>query len=169
MIRRWLLTGFALGYAPAASGTFGSAGAVAIAAGVWAVVHVNGVDGVWLDVAWIVLALSASAGCVHWGPWAVQYLGPGAKKPGDPSAVVLDEFAGQWLALVALPMTTPTQAGAVLAVQFFLFRLFDVLKLPPCRRFEKLPHGWGIVTDDLAAAVYANLVGQIVFRAFWVW
>ena len=99
-----------------------------------------------------------------WGPWAIRQFTASAKKQDDPGRVVLDEIAGQWLALVALPMPTLGRACAVLAVQFFLFRLFDVIKPPPARQFEKLPAGWGILLDDLAAALYANVIGQVIFR-----
>ncbi len=158
------MTGLGSGYAPVASGTFGSAVAVAIALAAWAGVTATGGHPRCLDGTWLVLTLLASVGCVVWGPWAVEQFSRSARKQGDPGQVVLDEWAGQWLALVALPMATLTQALSVLAVQFFLFRLFDVLKPPPARRFEKLPAGWGIVTDDLVAGLYANLIGQVIFR-----
>jgi phosphatidylglycerophosphatase A len=82
--------------------------------------------------------------------------------------VVLDEFAGQWIALIALPMMNWQQAFAVCAAQFFLFRLFDILKPPPASWLERLPAGWGIVADDLAAGIYANIIGQLIFRWLWV-
>ena len=153
-----------LGDAPVAPGTFGSAGAIVVALGVWAIHRASAASPVVLDVAWIVLTLLACIGCVRWGAWAVDHFSASAKKKGDPGAVVIDEIAGQWLALVALPMPTLSRALAVLAVQFVLFRLFDVIKPPPARQLEKLPAGWGILADDLAAAVYANVAGQIVFR-----
>ena len=164
MMRWWVMTGCGLGRAPVASGTFGSAGASVIALAVWGVLHTAGAGTVWLSVAWLVLTVPASVACVRWGGWAIEYFAPVSKKPGDPGLVVVDEFAGQWLSLVALPMPTWRSTLGVLAVQFFLFRVFDVLKPPPARQLEKLPAGWGILADDLAAAVYANLVGQIVFR-----
>ena len=166
MMRRWWMTGLGLGYAPVAPGTFGSAGAAAIALGVFTLTsQVAGCSCVLVQGAcWVVLALLASAGCVAWGPWAVEYFAGRCPKAGDPGQVVLDEWAGQWVALIAMPMPTFGRTLTVLAVQCVLFRLFDVLKPPPGRRLEKLPGGWGILLDDLAAGVYANLVGQVVFR-----
>lgn len=165
MIRRWGMTACGLGLAPVASGTFGSAGAILVAGGVILAQRVLGLPASSLDVIWLVLILLSCWGCVAWGPWAVDYYGVYSRKKGDPSAVVLDECAGQWLALVALPLTGGwIEIASVLALQFFLFRLFDVLKPPPARWLERLPHGWGILLDDLAAAVYANLVGQVVLR-----
>ena len=167
MIRQWGMTGLGLGYAPVASGTFGSAGACAIALAVWWVVHVSGGSPICLDGSWVVLTLLACVGCVRWGPWAIGHFAGRTRKDGDPGQVVLDEWAGQWLALLAIPMVTLQSAVTVLAVQFFLFRVFDVIKPPPCRRLEKWPAGWGILLDDLAAGVYANLIGQVIFRVVW--
>jgi phosphatidylglycerophosphatase A len=163
-IRLWLVTGFGTGYMPFASGSWGSLAAVGVALACWGMVWGSGINAGWLNLVWVVLTVLACIGCVRWGPWAINYFAARAKKPGDPGMVVLDEFAGQWLALLALPMYTLNQALAVLAVQFFLFRLFDVIKPSPARRAERLPHGWGILTDDLVAALYANLIGQVVFR-----
>jgi phosphatidylglycerophosphatase A len=73
--------------------------------------------------------------------------------------VVLDEVAGQWLALavVALARSRPP-VPSELVVAFLLFRLLDVAKPWPIRPLERLPGGWGIVADDLAAAVAAGLL-----------
>ncbi len=166
-MRRLWMTGLGLGYAPVASGTFGSAGACAIALVVWLLAGQVG----WLaglDACWIVLALLASAGCVAWGPWASEHFAGRCRKHGDPGQVVLDEWAGQWVALVAIPMVTFDRALAVLAVQFLLFRVFDVTKPPPGRQMEKLHGGWGILLDDVVAGLYANFAGQVVFRLLWI-
>ena len=68
----------------------------------------------------------------------------------DPGFVVIDEVAGQLIALIAL---TPDWPHALLAL--LLFRFFDILKPPPIRRLEALPEGTGIVVDDLGAGLYA--------------
>lgn len=164
MIRRLFMTGLGLGYAPVASGTFGSAGAAAIAFLFWLGLSHAGISAAGMVVTLMMLTLVASIGCVVWGQWAVAYFGERSRKKGDPGQVVIDEFAGQWLALLALPMTTFGQTVAVFAVQFFLFRLFDVLKPSPGRQLEKLSAGWGILLDDLSAGIYANVIGQVVFR-----
>jgi phosphatidylglycerophosphatase A len=157
------MTGFGLGYAPVASGTFGSAGALVIALAIWAVGGYAGISTITLSLIWAGLALTATLACGAWGEWAIKHFAGRARKPGDPGQVVLDEWAGQWIALVGFAMPTLGRAAAVMAVQFFLFRLFDVIKPPPGRRLEKLPAGWGIALDDVAAGVYANLVGQVLF------
>jgi len=70
----------------------------------------------------------------------------------DPSRVVVDEVAGMLVTYLFLPLT-----GTVIWAGFFLFRLFDIVKPPPARQAERLPGGWGIMTDDIFAGIYANL------------
>lgn len=71
----------------------------------------------------------------------------------DPSYVVLDEVAGQWIALIAA--TTRTWEWLL---AFVLFRAFDILKPPPARQFDRMNSGFGIMMDDVAAGVYAVIV-----------
>jgi phosphatidylglycerophosphatase A len=79
----------------------------------------------------------------------------------DPGFVVIDEVAGQWIALLFSP---PGWVSAIVAL--VLFRLFDILKPPPARQLERLPAGWGIVFDDVAAGLYALLVASLIRRFF---
>jgi phosphatidylglycerophosphatase A len=72
----------------------------------------------------------------------------------DPGIVVIDEVLGQWLTLAG---ATALNSKSLVA-GFILFRLFDVWKPWPVRRFEDLPAGWGIVADDLAAGIYGALI-----------
>lgn len=70
----------------------------------------------------------------------------------DPGRIVIDEACGQLIALFRVP------AGwGPLAVSFFLFRALDILKPFPIRRLERLPRGWGIMADDVAAGILAGL------------
>ena len=75
----------------------------------------------------------------------------------DPGFVVVDEVAGQLLALAGL---SPSILHAVLAL--VLFRLFDITKPWPIRRLEQLHGGLGIMLDDLAAGAIALLVAQLL-------
>lgn len=75
----------------------------------------------------------------------------------DPGFVVIDEVIGQWIALLASP--ADWRHGLLALV---LFRLFDIVKPFPVRRFERLPAGWGIVFDDVAAGLYALVVASLV-------
>ena len=77
----------------------------------------------------------------------------------DPGFVVIDEVAGQWIALIAMK---PDWQHAVLAL--VLFRVFDIWKPWPIRKLEALPEGTGIMLDDVAAGVLALAVGLLVGR-----
>ena len=79
----------------------------------------------------------------------------------DPGHVVIDEVAGQLIALIAIP---PDWRHAVLSL--LLFRLFDILKPPPIRQLERLPAGTGIMLDDVAAGLLALLVAQLIHLRF---
>lgn len=79
----------------------------------------------------------------------------------DPQFVVIDEVAGQLIALIAVPLAWQT-----FLTGFILFRVFDIIKPPPVRQLERLPEGTGIVLDDVAAGIYALLVMQILLRFF---
>ena len=77
----------------------------------------------------------------------------------DPGQIVADEVSGYLVTMILVP---PTAVNIVLG--FILFRLFDILKPPPVRRFEKLPRGWGVVIDDVAAGVYACICVHLILR-----
>ena len=70
----------------------------------------------------------------------------------DPSCVVIDEIAALFLLYIIFPFNTFFIVSA-----FLFFRLFDILKPFPVNYFEGLPGGWGIMTDDIFAAVYAGI------------
>jgi phosphatidylglycerophosphatase A len=75
----------------------------------------------------------------------------------DPGQVVIDEVAGQLIALIAIPADWQHAV-----ISLILFRLFDILKPPPIRQFERLPVGTGIMLDDVAAGLFALLVAQLI-------
>jgi phosphatidylglycerophosphatase A len=75
----------------------------------------------------------------------------------DPGFVVIDEAAGQWIALLFSP--ADWRHGLIALV---FFRLFDITKPFPARQLERLPAGWGIVFDDVAAGLYALGVASLL-------
>jgi phosphatidylglycerophosphatase A len=79
----------------------------------------------------------------------------------DPGHVVIDEVAGQLIALIAIPADWP---HAILSR--LLFRIFDILKPPPVRQLERLPAGAGIMLDDVAAGILALIAAQLAHRFF---
>jgi phosphatidylglycerophosphatase A len=78
-------------------------------------------------------------------------------KRKDPQHVVIDEVAGQLIALIAIK---PDWPHALLSL--VLFRIFDIVKPPPCRKLENLPTGTGIMMDDVAAGLYALAIAHLI-------
>ncbi len=162
--KKLILSGLGTGYLPVAPGTWGSA----VIALLYLLIGWR-CPGRWeyLSAAMLLIALAASVGCVALGPYAERTFG---RK--DPRYCTLDEWAGQAVSYLLLPpflMAVPVGKMWVPAVAGFVaFRIFDVIKLSPARRLEKLPHGWGVLLDDIAAGVYANVLCQVVLRTGWV-
>lgn len=133
-------TWFGAGLLPVMPGTWGSLAALPCA---WAIRSLSGVSGLAIT-AMIVFAV----GC-----WAAGAL---AKTSGvkDPGAIVIDEVAAQWVALLPAPLDPLSYAAA-----FLLFRTFDIWKPWPIGLADRrVAGGLGIMLDDLLAAVYAVLV-----------
>ena len=77
----------------------------------------------------------------------------------DPQIVVIDEVAGQLIALIAAPLT-----WQCLLTGFILFRAFDIIKPPPVRQLEALPEGTGVMLDDVAAGLLACVCLQLLLH-----
>jgi len=134
-------TGFGLGFSPIAPGTVGSLLGPPL---VWGLRQANlPAWGYWTAAALLILA---------GGPICGRAAKHFAVK--DPGWVVYDEIVSFFLVFAFVPLATPlTPTIAVLG--FLWFRVFDVAKPWPVNRLEHLPGGWGILCDDLAAALYA--------------
>jgi phosphatidylglycerophosphatase A len=146
---RRLAAGFGLGHAPRAAGT--AASLAALLAG-------------WAQFALFPpLLLVSPLLAVLLGFWALARL-PEAE--ADPSWVVIDEIAGQWLALAPF-VFVPHRAGPVgWGVAFVLFRLFDIAKPWPVRIFDRRHDSVGVMGDDLCAGALAalGLTAWLVWR-----
>ena len=147
-IARILATGFGLGRVPLMPGTAASLAALPVA---WWLAFVGG---------WQIVLVCAGLISVV-GIWAC---GVHARVLGekDPSECVLDEIAGQFLALTPLAPTGRILSLGAIAVAFFLFRFFDIVKPWPISRLERLPGGLGIMADDIFAGLVSAL---LVFAA----
>ena len=163
---RFSLTVGGLGFAPFASGTWGSLPPCIAVLGL--VVLLPAGLGWVIDAVLVVLLVWAALGCVRWTAAAEDALGI-----KDPSCIVLDEIAGMSIALLGLhwPLRSMAEAGSwswagsgVLGVgmAFLLFRFFDVLKPPPCKALERIGGGWGVLLDDVLAGVYACFVMHVL-------
>jgi len=114
----------------------------------------------------IVFELVVALGLAWVGTWAASRT---EKLSGrkDPGKVVVDEVAGQFIALIPVPfMVTPAWWAMILA--FILFRFFDIVKPYPARKLESLPGGLGIMADDLIAGVYAGICVMLAVCLSWL-
>jgi len=75
----------------------------------------------------------------------------------DARKIVIDEWAGMFVAVILVPYSLLN-----FTVAFVAFRILDAIKIPPAAQAEKLPAGWGVTTDDIVAGIQANIVTQIV-------
>jgi phosphatidylglycerophosphatase A len=82
----------------------------------------------------------------------------------DPQIVVIDEVAGQMIALLSGPFWVHTWWSVFTA--FLLFRAFDIWKPYPIRKLEALESGLGIMLDDVAAGAYALIVNSVLISAY---
>ncbi len=141
----FVATGAYAGYSPFAPGTVGTLWGVALA---WAVSGLS-------PLAWGGVVALAVVAAVALAGEARRHLGG-----KDPSMIVCDEAAGFAVASFMVPFTA---TNAILV--FILFRIFDILKPPPVRTIERaLEGGPGIVLDDVAAGVLANVAAQLITR-----
>ena len=149
-MRKWtarvLGSAFGLGYAPLAPGTVGSAGAALLYLYLPAI----------RELIWLVPMILFSAAIGVWASGVME-----EEYGEDPSQAVIDEVAGQWIALLFIPFSPLT-----VLLAFILFRLFDVLKPGPVDWAQRLPGGWGIMADDVLAGIFANLSLQLLILVF---
>lgn len=146
----WIACGFGSGLSPVASGTTGSAAAVAlfwlVGAGAWPL---------WLNLLLIALVFAIGVPASSWTCHALA--------TDDASAIVIDEWVGQWLTLAVgaayWPFALHPWSGlGFLACGFVLFRIADILKPWPASQLDReLGGGLGAMADDAVAAVYSAL------------
>lgn len=145
-----------VGFLRPAPGTWGSLAALPLA---WAV-HVAG--------GWLALAL-AIAVVLPLGAWAVASMG-GSEV--DPSEAVIDEVAGQWIALLPVSYGAAFAQADVLSLwpgwvtALVAFRLFDIWKPGPVGYFDRRHTAWGVMLDDAVAGVMAAAV-VVVLAVLW--
>lgn len=151
---RLICTAFGLGYLRPASGTIASAVAIVI-----------GVAAYQAGAGWAIPVLAVFA--VLAGFWAVPRMIAGMTDT-DPSDIVIDEFAGQWIALsfTALPLMSRDismlAAWPAYVAPFLLFRLFDILKPWVIGRADRRGDATGVMLDDILAGLAAGIVSLIL-------
>ena len=151
----WIASGFGVGLAPKAAGTFGSLAALLP----W-----------WLWLQYLSPLHYASVLVVAFalGVWASQWV-IRRTRIEDPGVVVWDEFVGQWIALLPFTLLGLEPDLALVAVAFGLFRLFDIWKPWPVRWADREVHGGlGAMLDDaLAGALAWGVFHGAIVAALW--
>lgn len=176
----WIATGFGSGFLRPASGTWGSLAALlawalfvlaaAAPLATWAMGRPWGrlVQGTLIaaELVWLGLLAGLIGLAVRASDLVIQETGD-----QDPGYIVIDEWAGLWIALHPVHWLAAGHAGNLASFQglvtfallvapgFILFRLFDIWKPWPCHEIQDLPGGQGIVADDVVAGLYAAVVG----------
>lgn len=142
-------TGLGSGYLPQAPGTWGSLLAALMA---WPIAFGGG---------WPALLAAAAIAAFAGIPATRAYQAQSGLS--DPGPVVIDEFAGQWLALGLALLAMPMDLTWAIA-GFVAFRFFDILKPPPAGWIDRrLKTALGVMLDDLVAGLYAA-IAVVVLR-----
>jgi phosphatidylglycerophosphatase A len=132
-------SGLFTGYAPIASGTFGSLFAALF-------FFIPGFINLYILIPAIALFFLL-------GIFTSQQM---VKRYGDdPSVVVIDEIVGMWITMLISGFFY--NGLIVLVIGFFMFRFFDIVKLFPASYFDKLKNGFGIMLDDVIAGIYGGI------------
>ena len=139
-----IATFFFTGYLPFVPGTWGSLGAV----GVYLLIRHD-----------IYLFLAVFTALFFLGLYTAGKAEDAFGKKDD-RRIVIDEVCGMLLVFLLIhPYGFNTR---YLVIAFVLFRLFDFLKPLPARKLEKLPRSWGIMADDIVAALYSYVVISVL-------
>ncbi|MFQ6616819.1 MAG: phosphatidylglycerophosphatase A [Fidelibacterota bacterium] len=134
----WIGSVFRIGYLPGAPGTWASV----VAAAAWRVLPpLEGLTYVLILANLFLLGVIVSSIVSH------------ETGDPDPQRVVIDEWVGMWIALAGVP-----GSWSFILAAFVVFRLFDIVKVFPAGRLERLKGGWGIMLDDVAAGIYTLII-----------
>jgi len=146
-----LSTLLSIGYIPFMPGTFGTLAAALVYLSIPAA-WLNSLTGVLYVISGIIILFFLG----------VYVSGKAEKKLGhDVGSIIIDEFVGYFICILFLPKSL------LMAIYtFVLFRVFDIAKPQPIRLSQKLKGGWGVMTDDVLAAVLTNLFMQAMIRIY---
>ena len=138
--KEFFATGFYSGYFPTAPGTAGTLLAALIYIFEYIIFKSN------IIISNLIIVIILILPSIRLGDAAEKIFG---KK--DPSHVVLDEMLGYWVSVLFIPFS-----WHIVLLAFIMFRIMDIFKPYPIRKFEKLNGGLGIMLDDIIAGIYAN-------------
>jgi len=142
---KFIGSGFFTGYFPVASGTVGSVAAIVI-------YLIPGFEQLFVII-------PATLVIIFYGIYiGIKFEAEYGK---DPAQCTIDEVAGTWISLIALPKSI----GIIIAT-FLLWRILDIIKPPPARNLEKLKGGLGIMIDDVISGIYTLIIMHLVVYLF---
>ncbi|MGV8017671.1 MAG: phosphatidylglycerophosphatase A [Ignavibacteria bacterium] len=140
------------GYAPAASGTFGS---------IFGLLFVL-IPGFYNPVVLGTLILIFFFAGIVTSERMMQRYGD------DPSVVVLDEVVGMWTTLLVMSVFGIEISFASAVLSFASFRLFDIFKIFPAGFFDRMKSGFGIMADDVVAGIYGGLLTFLLMKLYYL-
>jgi len=144
-------TFFGAGLFPWAPGTVGSIAALAI------YLAARPALSAW----WLIVAAAALYAPAVWAAGVCERI----YKKTDPGCVVIDEVIGQAITLAVIPASETGLGGwKIWLAGLIIFRGFDIAKPFPIRRLERLPGGYGIITDDVLAGIYGAVILYLAMR-----
>lgn len=138
-----LASGFKTGYAPVASGTFGTLVAIPFVV----ILRIYSSEIIYISIT-IILTLAS---------FFIAHKANALYNESDSSKIVIDEIVGYFVTCAFLPVVR----WDVFVFAFFAFRFFDIAKLWPASYFDNRTGGINVVMDDVVAGIYANIVTQI--------
>ena len=150
-----IATGLGVGYSPVAPGTIGSFIGILL---IFLFSRWQFIEGQRVVVHWLVVAVISAIGI-----WAASRAEVILSKR-DPPQVVIDEIVGQ---LLTFGLIFRNPRAGLLFMGFLFFRFFDIVKPFPIKSLEKVPYGFGIVLDDLAAGFYASIL-LFLIDMYWI-
>ncbi len=142
LLVRVFASGLFSGYSPVASGTVGSLVGLAI-------YFIPGFEQPYYIMPACVIVFLAG---IKAGDAMEAYYGH------DPAEMTIDEVLGMWFTLFLLPKSI-----VVAVAGFFVFRILDIVKPFPAKKFDRSTGGFGIMMDDVVSAFYSNLILEVVF------
>jgi len=155
----FLSTLFGIGYIPIAPGTMGTIFAATIFYFV-AKLYLPSVP--WWLFNTVILGVTV---IIYFA--GVALTSEAEKKLGhDSGKIVIDELVGYLVSILFLPTVSVGRLWAIVLYTFIFFRVFDIAKPWPINNSQKLKSGWGIMTDDVIAGIYANILAQIIIKIY---
>lgn len=151
LLPRLIATSLGVGFLPVAPGTWGALLAIVL----WLPLYL------WASM-WVTFGVTLAATVLlTWaGTWASteseKYWGP------DPVAACADETVGQWITLLPLSAGVHVIPWWEIIVALILFRFFDIFKPLGIRSMEKFPGGYGMMADDILAAIYSAVLLMVL-------